>query len=87
MIKKKNKMSNKYKLNRRSFLKTSALASTIGIVSGASSTGLLSSCSSDKKKSSKIALRERGTYYIPELPDMADDGKADRKSTRLNSSH
>ena len=21
-------------------------------------------------------MRERGTYYIPELPDMADDGKA-----------
>ena len=69
-------MSSKYKLSRRSFLKTSALASTLGIVAGASSTGLLSSCSSDKQKSNNNALRERGTYYIPELPDMADDGKA-----------
>lgn len=63
------------KLSRRSFLKTSALAGTIGVIGGGASTGLLSSCSSDNKKKSKSVLREPGSYYIPDLPDMADDGK------------
>ena len=63
------------KLSRRSFLKTSALAGTIGVIGGGASTGLLSSCSSDNKKKSKSVLREPGSYYISDLPDMADDGK------------
>ena len=63
------------KLSRRSFLKTSALAGTIGVIGGGASTGLLSSCSSNNQSDSNKALREPGSYYIPELPDMAVDGK------------
>jgi len=63
------------KINRRSFLKSSALAggalSMVGVGSGST---LLSSCSSDAK-TKLIPLKAPGTYYIPELPDMATDGK------------
>ena len=68
-------MKKENRLSRRSFLKTSALAGTIGVIGGGASTGLLSSCSSDNNKSGNSPLREPGSYYIPELPDMAADGK------------
>lgn len=66
------KISNK--LSRRSFLKASALAGTVGVMGGGASTGLLSSCSSNNQTDNK-PLREPGSYYIPDLPDMAIDGK------------
>ncbi|MCL1933218.1 MAG: Gfo/Idh/MocA family oxidoreductase [Candidatus Azobacteroides sp.] len=63
------------KMNRRTFLKNSALAggalSTVGVGGNA----LLSSCSSETKPKI-VPLKAPGTYYIPELPDMAKDGKA-----------
>ena len=68
-------MKKENKLSRRSFLKTSALASTVGVIAGGGASGLLTSCSSGSNQSKKTALREPGSYYIPELPDMADDGK------------
>ena len=69
-------MKKENNLSRRTFLKSSALAGTVGLIGGGGATGLLSSCSSgDKKSSGKTALREPGTYYMPELPDMAADGK------------
>jgi len=62
------------KMNRRSFLKNSALAggalSTVGIGGNA----LLSSCS-DNTKVKYVPLKAQGTYYIPELPDFATDGR------------
>ena len=62
-------------LTRRSFLKTSAVAGAVGVI-GTGSAGLLSSCSDTNKKNGVAApLREPGTYYIPELPDLATDGK------------
>lgn len=63
-------------LTRRTFLKTSAVAGAVGVV-GASSTGLLTSCSSGSGKGSgkAVPLREPGSYYLPELPDLAADGK------------
>ena len=67
-------MKKKNRLSRRSFLKASALAGTIGVIGGGVSTGLFSSCSSNNK-SNNTPLREPGSYYIPELPDMAVDGK------------
>ncbi len=67
------KMNN---LSRRNFLKTTAIAGTAGVIGVGGTTGLLSSCSSDKnKKTGNIPLREAGSYYIPNLPDLADDGK------------
>lgn len=69
-------MKKKNILSRRNFLKTTAIAGTAGIIGVGGTTGLLSSCSSDKnKKTGNIPLREAGSYYIPNLPDLADDGK------------
>ncbi|MDD3787651.1 MAG: Gfo/Idh/MocA family oxidoreductase [Petrimonas sp.] len=68
-------MKKENKLTRRTFIKTSAVAGAVGVI-GTGSAGFLTSCSSDKKgKSANTPLREPGTYYIPELPDMATDGK------------
>ena len=68
-------MKKENNVSRRTFLKSSALAGTIGVIGGGGATGLLSSCSRDKKKSGNIPLREPGSYYVPDLPDIADDGK------------
>jgi predicted dehydrogenase len=68
-------MKKESNLSRRSFLKTTALAGTVGVIGGGGATGFLSSCSSDNKKATgNIPLREPGSYYIPNLPDLADDG-------------
>ena len=58
----------KKEMNRRDFLQASALLGA-GLVGGSA---LLSSCSG---KTKNTPLREAGTYYIPELPDMAADGR------------
>lgn len=60
-------------LSRRSFLKTSAAAGAIGVVG--TSAGLLTSCTGGSKKNALVPLKEPGSYYIPELPDMAADGR------------
>lgn len=68
-------MKKENNLSRRTFLKTTALAGTVGVIGGGGATGLLSSCSTETKKTGKTPLREPGSYYIPNLPDLADDGK------------
>ena len=69
-------MKKENNLSRRSFLKTTALAGTVGVIGGGGASGFLSSCSSDNnKKTGNAPLREPGSYYIPNLPDLADDGK------------
>lgn len=68
-------MKKENKLSRRSFLKSSALAGTAGVIGVSGGAGLFSSCSSGNDKGGKTQLREPGSYYIPELPDMAADGK------------
>ena len=61
------------KINRRSFLKNSALVGgALGTV-GVGGNAFLSSCSDSKPKI--VPLKAPGTYYIPELPDKATDGK------------
>lgn len=68
-------MKKENNLSRRSFLKTSAVAGAVGVI-GTGATGFLTSCSGGEKTNSANApLREPGSYYIPELPDMAADGK------------
>ncbi len=63
------------KMSRRSFLKSSALIGTAGVI-GTGSGALLTSCTGDEKKASaNTPLKQPGTYYIPNLPDKADDGK------------
>lgn len=66
-------MKKENNFSRRSFLKTTALAGTVGVIGGSGS-GLLSSCSRDNKRQN-TPLKEPGSYYVPELPDLADDGK------------
>ena len=61
-------MSNK-EMNRRDFLQKSTLLGVTGLIGGAA---LVSSCGS---KAGNTPLREAGTYYIPEMPDMAADGR------------
>ena len=48
----------------------------VGVI-GTGSCGLLTSCSGGNKGKGGAAtpLREPGSYYIPELPDLATDGK------------
>ena len=62
-------MKNENKLSRRNFLKTSAVAGAAGVIGAP---GLLTSCAGGDKN---VPLREPGTYYIPELPDLAADGQ------------
>ena len=56
------------KMNRRSFLTAGAAAGAAGLLGGA----LLTSCAGGNKQK---PLREPGSYYIPELPDKAIDGR------------
>ena len=69
-------MKKENNLTRRSFLKTSAVAGAVGVI-GTGSAGLLTSCSGGTKGNggANAPLREPGSYYIPELPDLATDGK------------
>jgi len=66
----------KNKFTRRTFLKSSAMAGALGVIGSTSSAGLLTSCSGGgKNKNGNIPIKEPGSYYIPELPDKAADGK------------
>ena len=58
----------KKEMNRRDFLQASTLLGA-GLIGGSA---LLSSCSGKQKNT---PLRQAGTYYIPELPDKATDGR------------
>ncbi len=64
-------------ISRRSFLKSSAMAGALSAIGGGSAATVLSSCSGGEKASADApkALKEPGTYYIPELNDLANDGK------------
>jgi predicted dehydrogenase len=63
----------KNSINRRTFLKSSALVGAAGMVGTGSA---LTSCSSGgSDKVVYTPLKEPGSYYIPELPDLANDGK------------
>ncbi len=59
------------KMNRRSFLATTAAVGAAGLVGGQ----LITACSGKEKGSKLTPLREPGSYYIPELPDKAIDGR------------
>ena len=67
-------MKKENNLSRRSFLKSSAVAGAVGVI-GTGTTGFLTSCSGGEKKGAIVPLKEPGTYYVPELVDLATDGK------------
>ena len=64
-------------ISRRSFLKSTAMAGALSAIGGGSAASMLTSCGGNggSTESSVKPLREPGSYYIPELPDMATDGK------------
>ncbi|GHT74759.1 dehydrogenase [Bacteroidia bacterium] len=63
------------KISRRSFIKSTALASgAIGTL-GVGGSALLSSCAQGEKGAVYTPLKATGAYYIPELPDKAADGR------------
>ena len=73
-------MTKKSSISRRSFLKSTALAGAAGMVGTGGTATLLTSCgggasSNENANAASKPLKEPGTYYVPELPDMAADGK------------
>lgn len=68
-------MKKENSISRRSFLKSSAMAGALGAIGTGSTVGVLSSCAGGEKADALKPLKEAGSYYIPELPDMAADGK------------
>lgn len=73
-------MTKKSSISRRSFLKSTALAGAAGMVGTGGTATLLTSCgggasSNENSNAANKPLKEPGTYYVPELPDMAADGK------------
>lgn len=61
-------------LDRRSFLKGSALLSATGVLGVGTAASLFTSCKEEKKEV-QAPLKAAGTYYVPDLPDIAPDGK------------
>ena len=69
-------MKKENSISRRSFLKSTAMAGALGAIgTGGATSVVLTSCDGGSKASALKPLKEPGTYYIPELPDMAADGK------------
>ena len=66
----------KNSINRRTFLKSTALVGAAGMVGTGS---VLTSCNGNSAasdgKTTYTPLKQPGTYYVPELPDKATDGK------------
>jgi predicted dehydrogenase len=68
----------KNSINRRTFLKSSALVGAAGMVGTGS---VLTSCGGGESgtkggsSAAKKPLKEPGSYYVPELADLATDGK------------
>ena len=67
-------MKKENSISRRSFLKSSAMAGALGAI-GTGSASVLTSCAGGAESAANKPLKEPGTYYIPELPDKANDGK------------
>ena len=63
-------------ISRRSFLKSSALAGALGAIGTGSTMSVLTSCGGGEgAANANKPLKQPGEYYIPELPDLAADGK------------
>ena len=69
------------------------MAGALGAI-GTGSASVLTSCAGGAESAANKPLKEPGTYYIPELPDKANDGKelkateaikdyAEKKLTRI----
>ena len=58
-------------LSRRKFLTNGALIGAAGMIAPA----VLSSCTGGSKASVNTPLKKEGEFYVPDMPDKADDGK------------
>ena len=67
-------MKNTNGVSRRSFLKNTALVGALGTI-GAASPTILTSCSGSSSDSKIQPLKEPGSFYVPDLVDLAKDGK------------
>lgn len=69
-------MKKENSISRRTFLKSTAMAGALGTI-GTGSASVLASCTggSNSGSAANKPLKEPGTYYVPELPDLATDGK------------
>ncbi len=65
-------MKKENSISRRSFLKSSAMVGAVGALGTGGAATVLTSCGGG---SAITPLREPGTYYIPDLVDLASDGK------------
>ena len=68
-------MKKENSISRRSFLKSSAMAGALGALGPGSAASVLTSCDGGSKANALKPLKEPGTYYVPELPDLATDGQ------------
>ncbi|MDR1406915.1 MAG: Gfo/Idh/MocA family oxidoreductase [Tannerella sp.] len=65
----------KESINRRTFLKSTAMAGALGAM-GTGSAAVFTSCNgAGAGAAANVPLKEPGTYYIPNLVDLATDGK------------
>jgi len=69
-------MKKENSISRRSFLKSSAMVGAMGAI-GTGSAAVLTSCGGGTGESTAKAkaLKEPGTYYVPNLVDIASDGQ------------
>ena len=65
------------KFSRRSFLKSSAMAGVLGTIGTGSAASMLTSCAGGEGAAASQAVKNagEGKWHIPELPDLATDGK------------
>lgn len=68
-------MKKENSISRRSFLKSSAMAGALGAIGTGGAASVLTSCSGGEKANAVKPLKDPGTYYVPELPDLATDGQ------------
>lgn len=69
-------MKKENNLSRRDFLKSSAMMGAVGTLGAGSVAAVaLTSCEGGEKAEVIKPLKEPGTYYVPELPDLAADGQ------------
>jgi predicted dehydrogenase len=65
----------KKEISRRSFLKSSAMAGALGAIGTGSTATVLTSCGGGEKTPALVPLKQPGTFYVPDLVDLATDGK------------
>lgn len=69
----------KKEISRRSFLKSSAMAGAVGAIGTGGAAAVLSSCgggsASGESAGASKPLKAPGSYYVPNLVDLANDGQ------------